>query len=638
MELVPGAVFAGHRIEQVAGRGGMGVVYKATHLALEITVALKVIAPEMAEDEDFRARFKRESRLAARVEHPHLIPVRHAGEEEGRLYVTMRYIEGTDLRRMIAEEDELAPELVAEIIDQVAAGLGAAHAAGLVHRDVKPANILVERGSSGVCAYLTDFGLTRRQAGTERLTKTGQAMGTIDYVAPEQIQGEEVDARADVYSLGCVLYHALCGQVPYPRESEVAKIYAHLSEPRPSVTAYRPDLPPSVDPVIGNAMAIKRDERYASAAELAGAFREVIGPATPTAAPETLPPAAPVTEPAAAPETEPRAAPKTEAAAAPPTEPAPAAPTAPAARAPATEAATTRATPSSPPPGSPRRPTERRRRLGPLLAAAGGLAALAAAIALLAGGGGGDGGGENVAASDETAGERTTADEGGGGGDAAALAAFNADANAICTGIERNVEQASAAGLSPAEFLADRAQIVEDGVAQLRRLDPPTPALERQLDRYADTRQRFATLLRELQAALESGDTAAREEIQARIDATVKEKMELGERMSLDACADVLPATDQRQVRDLASRWLTGADPQRICTQEVTTTFLEANFGGDRAACAAASPVAPDASFAEQFGVEGVHATSTFRSSSGTILVDTDFEDGRWKIDGVKSG
>jgi hypothetical protein len=575
VELVPGTVFAGHRIEQVAGRGGMGVVYKATHLALEITVALKVIAPEMAEDEDFRARFKRESRLAAQVEHPHLIPVRHAGEEDGQLYVTMRYVEGTDLRRMIAEQGRLEAGLVATVVSQVAEGLSAAHDAGLVHRDVKPANILVDRGDSGVCAYLTDFGLTRRQAGSDRLTRTGRWMGTIDYVAPEQIQGADVDGRTDVYSLGCVLFHALCGEVPYPRETEVAKMYAHLNEPPPSVAAYRPDLPRAIDPVIRHAMANDPAERYPTASELGSDLVEVLR------AEATAPTMAPTAPPS------------------PPPEPA------------ETRPLETEAVPA--PPG-------RRRRLGPVLALGGVLAAVAAAIALLAGGG--DGGETPAPAPPDRAAS-------------AALVAFRSEADRICTGIERGVEQASAEVASPAEFLGERAAIVREGVGRLRQLDVPDAQSET-FGRYVEARERFAGLLDDLGSAIESGDTAAQAEVQQQIDATVRRKMELGRRLGMDACGDVLPARDRRRVRALASGWLTGADRARTCSDAVTATFLDAEYDGDEGACAASPPLASKARFADLFGVAGVHATSTFETDAGTVQVDTDYEDGRWKVDGVK--
>jgi hypothetical protein len=260
-----GSVFAGHRIEAVAGRGGMGVVYVATHLALQRRVALKLIAPDLAQDEGFRQRFQQESMTAASIDHPNVIPIYHAGEEGGKLYITMRYVEGTDLRAMIAERGKVEPSTAARIVSEVASALDAAHAHGLVHRDVKPANVLI--GESGQ-AYLTDFGLTKHAASQSGLTKTGMFVGTLDYIAPEQLQGGEVDARVDVYALGCVLYQALTGSVPYPRDSEPAKIWAHMQEPPPSVIANHPDVPPQFEDVIRRAMAKNPDERYLSAGDL----------------------------------------------------------------------------------------------------------------------------------------------------------------------------------------------------------------------------------------------------------------------------------------------------------------------------------------------------------------------------------
>ena len=211
--LAPGDVFGGFRIESIAGRGGMGVVYRAVQLDLGRPVALKLIAADRAADPAFRERFQRESRLAALIDHPNVVPVHGAGEADGQLYLVMRYVPGTDLHRLLKRDGPLEPERAAEIVAQVAAALDAAHAAGLVHRDVKPANVLI----AGDHAYLGDFGLTRLLSSEEQLTETGQWLGTTDFSSPEQLQGERVDARADIYSLGCVLHAALLGKPPYPR-------------------------------------------------------------------------------------------------------------------------------------------------------------------------------------------------------------------------------------------------------------------------------------------------------------------------------------------------------------------------------------------------------------------------------------
>src|SRR4051794_14401897 len=243
----------------------MGVVYRATQLGLDRTVALKVVAPAFAHDEEFRARFQRESKLAASIEHPNVIPVYEAGEHDGTLFLAMRFVDGTDLKSLLTREGRLEPLRAARFVGQIAAALDAAHAAGLVHRDVKPANALL---ASQDHVYLTDFGLTKRAASGSAMTKTGQMVGTVDYVAPEQVEGGSVDARTDVYSLACVFYHLLTGQVPFDKPTEMAKLFAHVHEdpPRPSETV--PGLPGAVDDVIWRGMAKEPSKRYLSAGDL----------------------------------------------------------------------------------------------------------------------------------------------------------------------------------------------------------------------------------------------------------------------------------------------------------------------------------------------------------------------------------
>jgi serine/threonine protein kinase len=215
-QLDVGSEFAGHRLEAIIGRGGMGIVYRARDLALDRVVALKVIAPEYTADPDFRDRFKRESQLAAQIRHPNVISIYRAGEDADQLFITMDYVEGTDLKAIIAVRGRLEPTAAAGIVAQVASGLDAAHARGLIHRDVKPANVLIENQHGEQRAYLTDFGLTKRASSQSAITKTGIIVGTTDYLAPEQLEGGPIDARVDVYALGCVLYEALTGTVPYP--------------------------------------------------------------------------------------------------------------------------------------------------------------------------------------------------------------------------------------------------------------------------------------------------------------------------------------------------------------------------------------------------------------------------------------
>ena len=268
-ELAVGSTFAGHRIDSVAGRGGMGVVYRATDITLDRPVALKLLSPSLARDRVFRARFERECRLAASLDHPNVVQIFHAGAERGALYLTMRYIEGTDLRALLAEEGRLEPARAVGIVAQVAEALTAAHRHGLVHRDVKPANVLIATREGREHAFLTDFGITMDRAHGTDLTNTGFAVGTADYMSPEQARGVGVDARADVYALGCVLYRALTGEVVYDKDSDVEKMWAHIHEPPPALLDVRPELPASLGDAVERALAKLPADRQQSAGELA---------------------------------------------------------------------------------------------------------------------------------------------------------------------------------------------------------------------------------------------------------------------------------------------------------------------------------------------------------------------------------
>jgi YVTN family beta-propeller protein len=264
-----GTRLAGYRIQALLGRGGMGVVYLAEQLGPRRLVALKLLSAPVATSEAFRERFLRESELAAAIDHPNVLPVYDAGETDGVLWIAMRYVDGTDLAALLAREGPLAPGQALVLGGQVAGALDAAHARGLVHRDVKPANILLAMEEGAVTqAYLADFGLTRRVGGARRLTVSGQVLGTIDYIAPEQVEGSPVDGRADQYSLGCVLFECLTGVVPFRRDSELAVLWAHVHDPPPQLREHRPDLPAALDDAIGRALAKAPGDRHPSCGAL----------------------------------------------------------------------------------------------------------------------------------------------------------------------------------------------------------------------------------------------------------------------------------------------------------------------------------------------------------------------------------
>jgi DNA-binding beta-propeller fold protein YncE len=263
--LAPGAVVAGCRIESVVGRGGMGVVYRAVELELGRVVALKVIAPELLEDPAIRERFLREARTAASIEHPNVIPIYAAGERDGVAYLLMRFIQGEDVRALVRRKGPLAPGRAAELVARAGTGLDAIHRAGYVHRDVKPANVLVDRDGY---VYITDFGLAKQVLSRGGATATGNWVGTLDYVSPEQIRGGRVDARADVYALGGVLFYVLTGHVPFEREGDEAKLWAQLSEPPPAPSRAHPGVPKEFDGVIARALAKRPDARFPSAGDL----------------------------------------------------------------------------------------------------------------------------------------------------------------------------------------------------------------------------------------------------------------------------------------------------------------------------------------------------------------------------------
>ena len=268
-----GGEWAGYRLRAVLGRGGMSVVYKAEHPRLGSFVALKVLAPELATDDVFRARFLEESRIAASLNHPNVVPIYDMGPCDELLFIAMRYVPGSDLRAVLKARHVISPDQALPLIGQAGRALDAAHRHGLVHRDVKPGNILVEHGADDDPdrGYLADFGITKHAISRSGLTATGEMVGTIDYVAPEQIKGQTVDGRADIYSLGCVLYECLTGTVPFPKDLDAAVILAHIEEQPPAPSTVRPGLPPAIDGVVERVLAKEPEDRYPSCREFLAA-------------------------------------------------------------------------------------------------------------------------------------------------------------------------------------------------------------------------------------------------------------------------------------------------------------------------------------------------------------------------------
>ena len=277
-----GTDLGGYRIGAVLGRGGMGVVYLAEDLGLGRKVAMKLLAPHLAEDTAFRERYLRESQLAASLDHPNIVPVYEAGEADGRLFIAMRYVQGPSLAQRLAE-GPLDPRETVALLAQVASALDAAHARGLVHRDVKPSNILIapaEAPDGSDHAYLADFGLARRLDESAAVSGSSRSLGTVAYVAPEGIAGGPIDGRADVYSLGCVLFECLAGEPPF-RGRSASVLFAHLRDEPPSLVERRPELPRAIDPVVRTALAKSPEDRYETCRDLVSAARDALGVAEP---------------------------------------------------------------------------------------------------------------------------------------------------------------------------------------------------------------------------------------------------------------------------------------------------------------------------------------------------------------------
>jgi serine/threonine-protein kinase len=274
----PGSRIGKYVLEQQIGHGGMAVVFRARDDQLGRLVALKIMAPSVASDPEFRQRFARESKAAAGADDPHIIPVFEAGESAGVLFIAMRYVAGGDVRSLLAREGSLSVDQTSAILASVASALDAAHAAGLVHRDVKPGNMLMDvRKGRPDHVYLADFGLTKATSGAVTLTSTGRFLGTADYAAPEQIAGRRIDGRADQYALACAAVEMLTGQTPFPLENVMAVLFAHRSEPPPPLSTRRHGLPAELDAVLGRALAKSPGDRYRSCGDFAAAFQGAAG-------------------------------------------------------------------------------------------------------------------------------------------------------------------------------------------------------------------------------------------------------------------------------------------------------------------------------------------------------------------------
>ena len=267
-----GSVIGGYRIDELIGRGGMGVVYRVSNVTLGRIYALKVLAPELADDEKFQARFRREMKIAASLHHPNVVAIHHAGEGDGMLFFVMDFISGTDLHEVMRKSGPLEPSRATALLTQLADALDAAHRRGLVHRDVKPENVLMTVLDGEEHAYLTDFGLAKKlhaSTGFAGLTREGAVVGTVDYMSPEQITGRHTDARTDIYALGCVFFQMLSGHVPYERENSVATMFAHVHEPPPRIAGELCERYPNLGGVVEKATAKEPEDRYMSAGDFA---------------------------------------------------------------------------------------------------------------------------------------------------------------------------------------------------------------------------------------------------------------------------------------------------------------------------------------------------------------------------------
>jgi hypothetical protein len=518
IELSDGDEFAGYRVERRLGRGGMGILYLAVEPGLERRVALKLIAPEAADDEVFARRFAEESRIAASIEHPNVVPIYAAGEEAGVPYIAMRYVAGADLARRLAREGRLSPQVAVDLIAQIGNGLDAIHAAGLIHRDVKPANVLLSGDDAGDHAYITDFGVARNVSTESGLTQTGRFVGTLDYVAPEQISGGEIDARVDVYALGCLLFKLLTGEVPFPREGEAARLFAHLNDPPPAPSLYVPEVSPALDDVVIRAMSKSPDDRYPSAGDLGRAAQAALRGETPAVPERTVATGAAATRTAATVAT---AAATRESGA--PTE--------------QTSRPTDETAVAAPGPKA----TRGARRWALVGGAAALVAAVVIAVVLISGGDGSD--------------SNTT----GEGGTAAATASKRkdkpakpkpkplskseliADADAICETSQNtyaNVRSVEFEAVPNVGYATTLSGISRRGVERFRQLGPKAPpSVEPAFAKYVRAQERVMRYDRQALEAAEAEDANAYVAARGRRDAEAGERYELAREVGLEQCS-----------------------------------------------------------------------------------------------------
>jgi serine/threonine protein kinase len=518
IELSDGDEFAGYRIERRLGRGGMGILYLAIEPGLERRVALKLIAPEAASEEVFTRRFAEESRIAASIEHPNVVPIYAAGEEAGVPYIAMRYVAGADLARRLVREGRLPPQAAVGLIAQIGNGLDAIHAAGLVHRDVKPANVLLSGGDGLDHAYITDFGVARNVATESGLTQTGRFVGTLDYVAPEQISGGAVDARVDVYALGCLLFKLLTGEVPFPKEGDAARLYAHLNDPPPAPSLYVPEVSMALDDVVIRAMSKSPDDRYPSAGDLGRAAQAALRGETPVVPERTVATGAAATRTAETISTkagETPASPR-------PTEP-------------------TRRLADDSPAGSPRPAAGPSRRRWVLAAGAAALAAALVVVIVLVSGGGGS----TPESSGQTEASATTPATGKAKQEpkpepkTLSKSQLIAKADAICRESQdryvevRDLESEMSADVPYAEALA---RIAKSRIAELRALRPP-PQLADAYDEYVQAQARVYATDKQALAAAREDDVAGVEAARERRDGEDALRERLAREIGFSVCS-----------------------------------------------------------------------------------------------------